>query len=39
MFKALIVVHYMIREGEPEVTLRYMKRNPRIVSLSHYADG
>ncbi|KAF8243008.1 ANTH-domain-containing protein, partial [Wilcoxina mikolae CBS 423.85] len=39
IFKALIVVHYMMREGEKDVTLRYLRRNPRVIALSHYSDG
>ncbi|KAI5803768.1 ANTH domain-containing protein [Geopyxis carbonaria] len=39
VFKALIVVHYMIREGEKDVTLRYLRRNPRMISLIHYSEG
>lgn len=39
VFKSLIVVHYMIREGEKELTLRYLRRNPRIIALTHYSDA
>ncbi|KAI5858421.1 ANTH domain-containing protein [Tricharina praecox] len=39
IFKALIVVHYMMREGEKDVTLRYLRRNPRLIALSHYSDA
>ncbi|KAA8901914.1 ANTH domain-containing protein [Sphaerosporella brunnea] len=39
VFKALIVVHYMMREGERDVTLRYLRRNPRLITLSHYSDA
>lgn len=38
-FKALIVVHYMMREGERDVTLRYLRRNPRVIALSHLTDA
>ena len=27
VFKSLIIVHLMIREGEPEVTLKYLAQN------------
>ncbi|KAH5245616.1 hypothetical protein HBI18_151940 [Parastagonospora nodorum] len=29
VFKSLIIVHLMIREGEPEVTLRYLSQSPQ----------
>ena len=29
----------MVREGEKEVTLRYLRRNPRLIAFSHYSDG
>ncbi|CAI6335642.1 unnamed protein product [Periconia digitata] len=29
VFKSLIIVHLMIREGAPEVTLRHLSKNPR----------
>ena len=39
-FKALIVVHLMIREGQPEVTLSYLSTSPRkLVGVNNYTDG
>lgn len=29
----------MIREGEKEVTLRYLRKHPRLITVSHYSDG
>ncbi|KAJ4286081.1 hypothetical protein N0V90_013430 [Kalmusia sp. IMI 367209] len=29
VYKSLIIVHLMIREGEPEVTLKFLAQNPR----------
>ena len=29
----------MIREGEKDVTLKYLRKNPRILAVSHYTDG
>ncbi|KAI5818096.1 ANTH domain-containing protein [Pyronema omphalodes] len=39
VFKSLIVIHYMIREGERDVALRFLRRNLRILALSHYNDA
>lgn len=39
VFKGLIIVHLMIREGEPDVTLRYIAANPRKLAISHFSDG
>jgi phosphatidylinositol-binding clathrin assembly protein len=39
-FKSLIIVHLMIREGEPEVTLKYLAQNPhRRLATNHFAEG
>ncbi|KAF3286114.1 hypothetical protein TWF970_009667 [Orbilia oligospora] len=38
VFKSLIVVHLMIREGEQDVTLRYLRKHPRLVAISNYSD-
>ena len=39
-FKALIVVHMMIREGEQGVTLSYIATSPKkLVGVSQYTDG
>lgn len=29
----------MIREGEKDVTLRYLRKNPRVLAVSNYTDG
>ena len=39
MFKALIIVHLMIREGEPNVTLKYVAESPSKLAISNFADG
>lgn len=39
VFKALIVVHLMIREGEHNVTLVYLRKHPRLIAISNYSDG
>jgi hypothetical protein len=39
VFKSLIIVHLMIREGEPNVTLRYLAEQPRMLAISSFSDG
>lgn len=40
VFKALIVVHMMIREGAPDAALRYMSQNPqRLLAITSITDG
>ncbi|ETI29000.1 hypothetical protein G647_01452 [Cladophialophora carrionii CBS 160.54] len=39
VFKALIVVHLMIREGQPEVTLRYIAESPKRLAISSFTEG
>lgn len=40
VFKSLIVVHLMIREGEPEVTLKYLAQNPqRKLAINSFTEG
>lgn len=40
MFKSLIIVHFMIREGEPNVTLRYLASGPeRRLAVSSFTEG
>ncbi|CUS12464.1 unnamed protein product [Tuber aestivum] len=39
VFKSLIIVHLMMREGEREVTLRYLRKHPRLITVSHYSDA
>lgn len=39
VYKSLIIVHLMIREGEPEVTLRFLAKNPRrTLAISHFTE-
>merc|ERR1711939_1028791 len=38
VFKSLIVVHLMIREGQPEVTLRYIADAPKRMAISSFAE-
>ncbi|KAH3680533.1 hypothetical protein WICMUC_000264 [Wickerhamomyces mucosus] len=35
VYKALIVIHIMIREGEPNVTLKYLSQRPEFLDVSH----
>ena len=39
VFKALIIVHLMIREGQPDLTLRYIAESPKRLAISNFADG
>ena len=39
VFKALIIVHLMIREGEPNVTLKYIAESPNKLAISHFSGG
>lgn len=39
VFKGLIIVHLMIREGEKDVTLRYVAANPRKLAISNFSEG
>lgn len=39
MFKSLIIVHLMIREGEPEVTLKFLAQNPhKKLAINHFTE-
>ncbi|KAL8689386.1 MAG: hypothetical protein Q9218_004938 [Villophora microphyllina] len=38
VFKALIIVHLMIREGEPNVTLKYLSDSPSKLAISNFSD-
>ncbi|KAI9878011.1 MAG: hypothetical protein M1830_002169 [Pleopsidium flavum] len=38
VFKSLIIVHLMIREGEPNVTLKYLAEQPRKLAISNFSD-
>jgi hypothetical protein len=40
VFKSMIIVHLMIREGEPEVTLKYLSQNPqRKLAINSFTEG
>ncbi|RPA83423.1 ANTH-domain-containing protein [Ascobolus immersus RN42] len=39
VFKALIIIHLMMREGEHDVTLNYVRKHPRTIAISSYSDG
>ncbi|KAI9846124.1 MAG: hypothetical protein M1838_001406 [Thelocarpon superellum] len=39
VFKSLIIVHLMIREGEADVTLKFIAANPRKLAISNFSDG
>jgi hypothetical protein len=40
VFKSLIIVHLMIREGEPEVTLKYLAQSPqRKLAINSFTEG
>lgn len=39
VFKGLIIVHLMIREGEANVTLRYLVENHSRMAISAFSDG
>jgi hypothetical protein len=40
VFKSMIIVHLMIREGEPEVTLKYLAQNPhRKLAINSFTEG
>ncbi|KAL8773229.1 MAG: hypothetical protein Q9209_001906 [Squamulea sp. 1 TL-2023] len=38
VFKALIIVHLMIREGEPNVTLKYLADSPTKLAISNFSE-
>ncbi|KAK8173758.1 ENTH domain-containing protein [Phyllosticta citrichinensis] len=39
VFKALIVIHLMIREGEPDVTLKYLAQSPaRRLAINNFTE-
>ncbi|KAL9037842.1 MAG: hypothetical protein Q9214_005522, partial [Letrouitia sp. 1 TL-2023] len=38
VFKALIIVHLMIREGEPNVTLKFLGDAPSKMAISNFSD-
>lgn len=39
MFKALIVIHLMIREGQLDATLHYISENPNKIAISQFSEG
>lgn len=38
VFKSLITIHTMIREGAPDVTLAYLSRNRHMLVISSFSD-
>ncbi|KAL1991553.1 hypothetical protein VTN49DRAFT_4861 [Thermomyces lanuginosus] len=38
VFKALIVLHLMIREGAPNATLEFLAANPRLIAISSFSE-
>lgn len=39
VFKSLITVHLMIREGSPDATLAYLSRHRQLLAISNFSDG
>lgn len=39
VFKSLITVHLMIREGSPDVTLAYLAKHRNMLAVSIWSDG
>ncbi|KAI9038546.1 ENTH domain protein [Aspergillus affinis] len=39
VFKSLIVIHMMIREGQLDATLQYMAENPRKLAISGFSEA
>ena len=39
VFKSLITVHLMIREGSPDVTLAYLAKHRNLLAVSVFSDG
>ena len=39
VFKALIIVHLMIREGQGDLTLRYIAESPKRIAISTFTEG
>lgn len=39
VFKSLITVHLMIREGAPDVTLEYLSRHRNMLAIGSFSDG
>ncbi|MCJ1467161.1 hypothetical protein MMC07_005783 [Pseudocyphellaria aurata] len=38
VFKSLIIIHLMIREGEPQVTLKFLADSPSKLAISNFSD-
>ena len=39
VFKSLITVHLMIREGSPDVTLDFLAKHRNMLGISNFSDG
>lgn len=39
VFKSLITVHLMIREGRPDATLTYLAKHINVLAISSFTDG
>lgn len=39
VFKALIVVHFMIREGAEDSALGFLAENPKKIAPSNFSEG
>lgn len=39
VFKSLILVHLMIREGAQDVTLKYLADSPKRMAISQFTEG
>lgn len=39
VFKSLITVHLMVREGAPDVTLSYLSKHRNMLAVSMFSDG
>jgi hypothetical protein len=39
VFKSLITVHLMIREGSPDVTLAFLAKNRNVLAISNFTDA
>lgn len=39
VFKSLITVHLMIREGSPDATLAYVAKHRNMLAISSFTDG
>lgn len=38
VFKSLIIVHLMIREGSPDVTLKFLAESPKRMAISQFTE-